>query len=223
MQLGTFPGNVASERVAEKSGFAREGVLRSWLEQRGERRDVTMWSRLPGDPGRSAGDPALERRVGDEECGQALLGERIDGVERLGRRARLEGDQIACVVEAQEGVGQPFARSRRSLPPPGPPPAPAWGKEKVDERCRDRAEDGKQRSLEPAAEPGHLDEHDREQHGRGLTSTSRLRTCASSCASTPSELSRASSPRSSPVETASAEPCGPRPAESARGKPSWIR
>jgi RimJ/RimL family protein N-acetyltransferase len=50
MQLGTFPGNVASERVAEKSGFVREGVLRSWLEQRGERRDVTMWSRLPGDP-----------------------------------------------------------------------------------------------------------------------------------------------------------------------------
>ena len=50
MQLGTFPGNVASERVAEKSGFTREGVLRSWLEQRGERRDVTMWSRLPGDP-----------------------------------------------------------------------------------------------------------------------------------------------------------------------------
>jgi RimJ/RimL family protein N-acetyltransferase len=50
MQLGTFPGNVASERVAEKSGFSREGVLRSWLEQRGERRDVTMWSRLPGDP-----------------------------------------------------------------------------------------------------------------------------------------------------------------------------
>ena len=44
MQLGTFPGNIASERVAEKSGFTREGVLRAWLEQRGERRDVTMWS-----------------------------------------------------------------------------------------------------------------------------------------------------------------------------------
>jgi RimJ/RimL family protein N-acetyltransferase len=50
MQLGTFLGNAASERVAEKSGFTREGVLRAWLEQRGERRDVTMWSRLPGDP-----------------------------------------------------------------------------------------------------------------------------------------------------------------------------
>ncbi len=50
MQLGTFPGNTSSERVAEKAGFTREGVLRSWLEQRSERRDVTMWSRLSGDP-----------------------------------------------------------------------------------------------------------------------------------------------------------------------------
>jgi RimJ/RimL family protein N-acetyltransferase len=50
MQLGTFPGNTSSERVAEKCGFTREGLLRSWLEQRGVRRDVTMWSLLPGDP-----------------------------------------------------------------------------------------------------------------------------------------------------------------------------
>jgi RimJ/RimL family protein N-acetyltransferase len=50
MQLGTFPGNTSSERVAEKCGFTREGLLRAWLEQRGVRRDVTMWSRLPGDP-----------------------------------------------------------------------------------------------------------------------------------------------------------------------------
>jgi RimJ/RimL family protein N-acetyltransferase len=49
MQLGTFPGNAASERVAEKCGFTREGVLRSWMEQRGVRRDVTMWSLLPGE------------------------------------------------------------------------------------------------------------------------------------------------------------------------------
>jgi len=46
IQLGTLPGNVSSERVAEKCGFQREGVLRSWIEQRGERRDVTMWSLL---------------------------------------------------------------------------------------------------------------------------------------------------------------------------------
>jgi len=49
MQLGTFPGNAASERVAEKCGFTREGILRAWMEQRGVRRDVTMWSLLPGE------------------------------------------------------------------------------------------------------------------------------------------------------------------------------
>ena len=50
MQLGTLPGNASSQRVAEKCGFTREGVLRAWLEQRGDPRDVTMWSLLPGDP-----------------------------------------------------------------------------------------------------------------------------------------------------------------------------
>ena len=49
LQLGTLPGNGASERVAEKVGFKREGVLRAYLDQRGERRDVTMWSLLPGE------------------------------------------------------------------------------------------------------------------------------------------------------------------------------
>jgi RimJ/RimL family protein N-acetyltransferase len=49
LQLGTLPGNSASERVAEKAGFSREGVLRSYLDQRGERRDVLMWSLLPGE------------------------------------------------------------------------------------------------------------------------------------------------------------------------------
>lgn len=49
LQLGTLPGNTASERVAEKAGFSREGVLRSYLDQRGERRDVLMWSLLPGE------------------------------------------------------------------------------------------------------------------------------------------------------------------------------
>jgi RimJ/RimL family protein N-acetyltransferase len=49
LQLGTFPGNRSSERVAEKVGFAPEGVLRSWMDQRGERRDVRMWSLLPGE------------------------------------------------------------------------------------------------------------------------------------------------------------------------------
>jgi RimJ/RimL family protein N-acetyltransferase len=49
LQLGTIVGNRASERVAEKVGYTAEGVLRSWLDQRGERCDVRMWSLLPGE------------------------------------------------------------------------------------------------------------------------------------------------------------------------------
>jgi len=50
LQLTTHLDNPASQRVAEKAGFTREGVLRSWTDQRGERVDLVMWSRLPGDP-----------------------------------------------------------------------------------------------------------------------------------------------------------------------------
>lgn len=50
LQLTTHLDNPASQRVAEKAGFTREGVLRAWADQRGERVDLIMWSLLPGDP-----------------------------------------------------------------------------------------------------------------------------------------------------------------------------
>jgi len=50
LQLTTHLDNPASQRVAEKAGFHREGVLRAWADQRGERVDLIMWSLLPGDP-----------------------------------------------------------------------------------------------------------------------------------------------------------------------------
>lgn len=49
VQLTTTSDNVASHRVAERAGFRREGVLRSWAQTRGRRVDLVMWSRLPGD------------------------------------------------------------------------------------------------------------------------------------------------------------------------------
>ena len=49
VQLTTEPDNVASQRVAEKVGFTREGVLRSFLDFKGRRRDAVMFSLLPGD------------------------------------------------------------------------------------------------------------------------------------------------------------------------------
>jgi RimJ/RimL family protein N-acetyltransferase len=50
VELVTLPGNAASQAVARRAGFTREGVMRSYLATRGERFDQTMWSRLPGDP-----------------------------------------------------------------------------------------------------------------------------------------------------------------------------
>jgi len=49
IQLHTLPGNRASERVAEKAGFTREGVLRSYAVMKGRRTDITMFSLLPGE------------------------------------------------------------------------------------------------------------------------------------------------------------------------------
>jgi RimJ/RimL family protein N-acetyltransferase len=49
VQLRTEPDNVASQRVAEKAGFTREGILRSVLELKGRRRDAVMFSLLPED------------------------------------------------------------------------------------------------------------------------------------------------------------------------------
>jgi RimJ/RimL family protein N-acetyltransferase len=46
-------GNGASERVAERAGYVREGTLRSVHVKQGKREDVTVWSRLPSDPAES--------------------------------------------------------------------------------------------------------------------------------------------------------------------------
>lgn len=51
LELFTDPENVASQRVAEKAGFQREGILRSHLPYPdGRRRDSVMFSLLPDDP-----------------------------------------------------------------------------------------------------------------------------------------------------------------------------
>lgn len=49
VQLLTHPQNFASQRVAERCGFTREGVLRAWEPIKDERPDVVMWSRLNTD------------------------------------------------------------------------------------------------------------------------------------------------------------------------------
>ncbi len=49
LELMAAVENVASQRVAERAGFTREGVLRSYFSHRCGLRDVVMFSLLPGD------------------------------------------------------------------------------------------------------------------------------------------------------------------------------
>jgi RimJ/RimL family protein N-acetyltransferase len=50
IEVRTHPGNEASQRLAERCGFRREGVERRsiWLHNR--REDAILWSLLPDDP-----------------------------------------------------------------------------------------------------------------------------------------------------------------------------
>jgi len=50
VELITDPDNIASQRVAEKVGFGREGVMRAHtLHRDGRRRDAVLFSLLPGE------------------------------------------------------------------------------------------------------------------------------------------------------------------------------
>ncbi|MGH7904235.1 MAG: GNAT family N-acetyltransferase [Candidatus Dormibacteraceae bacterium] len=49
LQLTTAPENAASQGVALRSGFSREGTLRSWTELKGARTDAVMFSLVPRD------------------------------------------------------------------------------------------------------------------------------------------------------------------------------
>jgi len=52
LELTTVPENVASQRVAERAGFSREGVLRGLVATKDNgRRDSVMFSLLPADLG----------------------------------------------------------------------------------------------------------------------------------------------------------------------------
>ena len=49
LSLFTLPQNVASQHVAERAGFTREGVLRSWDDAGGAPRDIVMFSLVRAD------------------------------------------------------------------------------------------------------------------------------------------------------------------------------
>jgi RimJ/RimL family protein N-acetyltransferase len=49
VQLLTHPENAPSQRLAERLGFRREGVLRAWADMKEGRADLVMYSLLPGE------------------------------------------------------------------------------------------------------------------------------------------------------------------------------
>jgi RimJ/RimL family protein N-acetyltransferase len=49
LELTCRPDSEASQRVAARCGFVREGVLRSHVPWKGGRRDTMMFSLLPGE------------------------------------------------------------------------------------------------------------------------------------------------------------------------------
>jgi ribosomal-protein-alanine N-acetyltransferase len=49
IELYVEPWNEGSWRAAERAGYHREGLLRSWQEVGAERRDMYMYSLVPGD------------------------------------------------------------------------------------------------------------------------------------------------------------------------------
>lgn len=49
LELTCGPDNHASQRVAERCGFTREGVLRSHMQFKGVRRDTVVFSLLTGE------------------------------------------------------------------------------------------------------------------------------------------------------------------------------
>jgi RimJ/RimL family protein N-acetyltransferase len=56
VEIKSHPDNAASHRVAERVGFTREGMLRSHALIKGRRRDMVVFSLLPGDmPGEGPG------------------------------------------------------------------------------------------------------------------------------------------------------------------------
>ncbi|MFI6818811.1 GNAT family N-acetyltransferase [Nonomuraea sp. NPDC050328] len=50
LELQVEPWNIGSWKAAERAGYEREGLLRSWMEIGGERKDMYMYSRLAQHP-----------------------------------------------------------------------------------------------------------------------------------------------------------------------------
>jgi ribosomal-protein-alanine N-acetyltransferase len=67
LELYVEPWNQASIRTAERAGFRREGLLRSWQEVGGQRRGMYMYSLLPAGLADPVSSSSLARQRGPYE------------------------------------------------------------------------------------------------------------------------------------------------------------
>lgn len=75
LALWTLPGNVASQRVAEKAGFRREGLVRNWQVGRdGRSLDVVMFAMTPDDLAEAEAIAAEDRAPNALEADDEAIG-----------------------------------------------------------------------------------------------------------------------------------------------------
>src|SRR5262245_65205523 len=94
----------------------------------------------------------------DEQRGDPFLGEWIDRVQRLGRRARLELDELAGLLEADQRIGEAVRRVAELGGRRIGEELSLRGEEEVHDRPGERAEREEQAPLEEAADPAALDD-----------------------------------------------------------------
>ncbi len=99
LSLWTLPGNVASQRVAEKAGFRFEGVLRNWDAGRDDRPvDCVMYSLAPDDlADLAAAEAAGEAAEGGTAPGAAPSGQPT--VAPVPRELHAAGTRAAPFIE----------------------------------------------------------------------------------------------------------------------------
>ena len=116
---------------------------------------VTRRAASRASPGRARAAVARARRQAGASTNSAarpFLGERVDRVERLRRRARLERDELASSARAGSARRPARAATRRARQRSGRPRNSRFGETEVHERRRERAEHEQQRALEEAAD-----------------------------------------------------------------------
>ena len=200
----TDPDNHASQRVAEKAGFQREGIMRSALEYRdGSRRDSVIFSLLAGrarrrvagraTPGRARAAAARARPSGGCVTNIAASPSSANGftvysgsVAGLARNSTNEPAASSLSSPSARPCGDSQSCGRGAI---GGELA-ARREQQVGEGRRDRREDEEERALEPAGEPRHLDQEAGEHGHRRLDEHVAVRDVDELVGEDPVELGR---------------------------------